>query len=320
MVLLISEDVSRRILSFPDYLESMERAFSEISKKRTIVPDRTTIESSEKKFSLEYMTAYIREIDAIGCSISYSSDDISSTSYIVLQDPLTGRIVMLTEASYIIEMLTAATAAIAIELLSIKDARNLGLFGAGNQAYGQLLAACKMRSIEKCQVFDVNKVKCRNFAELTSKEFGIDVTPQESTRTLVEQSDIITTITTSKTPVFEGKWVLPGTHINGMGSTSPKQRELDTFTICNSKLIVDSVKHCLGNAGDLIIPLEKGILTTQMIHGEIGEIIIGKKEKRSNQEEITVFKSVGVAAQDISVAHTLYEKAIKMGIGQIVCL
>jgi ornithine cyclodeaminase/alanine dehydrogenase-like protein (mu-crystallin family) len=158
----------------------------------------------------------------------------------------------------------------------------------------------------------------KTFCEEIHKKTGIEAIPVNKPEEAVSGSDIIITATTSKNPVFKGEWLEKGVHINAIGSHTPETRELDETTIKKSKIIVDSKEATLKEAGDLIIPIKKGIISSNAIYAELGELIAGKKLGRESKDEITVFKSVGLAIQDISTAKLVYEKAVKENIGKTI--
>ena len=233
-----------------------------------------------------------------------------------MQDVNTGDVNCIMDGGYLTAMRTGAVSGCAIEYLAKEKAEITGLFGTGVQGMTQLWAACVARpTIKKCKDYDVRKSISEEFAQKMSKKLNIEVEVADSAEDTVKSADIILTATTSATPIFHGKWVKPGTHISGIGSHSPGTRELDGDTILNSKVICDQISACLAEAGDLIIPLNEGIINKEHIYGELGEIISGKKPGRINDEEITVFKSVGLAVQDAATAKLVYETALKEKIG-----
>jgi ornithine cyclodeaminase/alanine dehydrogenase len=238
---------------------------------------------------------------------------------VLLQDDNTGDVICIMDGGYLTAMRTGAVSGCAIEYLAKEKAETVGLFGTGVQGMTQLWAACVARpTIKKCKVYDVRKSVSEEFAQKMSKKLNIEVEVADSAEDTVKSADIILTATTSATPIFHGKWVKPGTHISGIGSHSPGTRELDGDTILNSKVICDQINACLSEAGDLIIPLNEGIIKKEHIYGELGEIISGKKPGRENNDEITVFKSVGLAIQDAAAAKLVYDKARKEEIGTTV--
>ena len=150
-----------------------------------------------------------------------------------------------------------------------------------------------------------------------SERLNIPVEPADDVRAAVEMADVIATATTAHEPLFDGNWLSPGTHINGIGSHSPGARELDTTAIQRAKVVADQIVACLAEAGDLIIPIREGAITETHIHAQLGEIVAGLNPGREADEEITLFKSVGLAIQDVAVAVLVLEKARAAGVGQV---
>jgi ornithine cyclodeaminase/alanine dehydrogenase-like protein (mu-crystallin family) len=153
-----------------------------------------------------------------------------------------------------------------------------------------------------------------------SAKLGLDIRPADSPAQILAESDIVCTASSSSTPLFDGSLVRPGTHINGIGSHSPNARELDTTIIQRSKVVADSLEACLKEAGDIMIPLQEGAISKSHIHAELGEIVLGRKPARANPQEITLFKSNGLAIQDAATAKLVYDRARHAGIGQDVVL
>jgi ornithine cyclodeaminase len=222
------------------------------------------------------------------------------------------------DGTYLTALRTGAASGAATDLLARRDARVVAIFGAGTQGRTQLEAVCTARSITQVFVFDKERKRAERFvAEMGSRgapipeEIEIASSPAEAVR----RADILCTATTSTVPVFEGKELRPGTHINAVGAYTPQMQEVDVETIRRAKVVIDSRDASLAEAGDLIIPLRQGTITERHIHAEIGEIVAGRKPGRTSEEEITYFKSVGVAVQDVAAARRILEKATELGLG-----
>ncbi|MCX7669019.1 MAG: ornithine cyclodeaminase family protein, partial [Anaerolineae bacterium] len=212
-----------------------------------------------------------------------------------------------------------AASGVATRYLARADARVVGIFGAGIQARTQLMAMAAVRPITEARVYDPLADQAATFSREMSEALGIPVRPVDDPRAAVAGCDIIVTASTSKVPVFDGAWLAPGTHINGVGSHSPDARELDAQTIRRSKVVVDLRDAALAEAGDLIMPIHAGEITAGHIYADLGEIVTGKPG-RTDPTEITLFKSVGLAIQDVSTAMRVYELARQKGIGQEIAL
>jgi ornithine cyclodeaminase/alanine dehydrogenase-like protein (mu-crystallin family) len=164
-------------------------------------------------------------------------------------------------------------------------------------------------------VLDVVRDAAGEFAEEMGAKLGVAVAPTEDVRGAVSDADIVVTASSSHDPVFDGAWLRPGTHVNNVGSHSPDARELDTTTVARSKFVADLKEANLAEAGDILIPIQEGAVTENHIHASLGEIVVGERPGRENRDEITVFKSCGLAIQDVATAAAVYDAARAKGIG-----
>jgi ornithine cyclodeaminase len=195
------------------------------------------------------------------------------------------------------------------------------VFGSGVQARAQLEAACAVRRIREVRIVGRTPSSVEKFAEEVANWPNAPQVSMAGYRNeAVEGADIIITATTSTEPVFDGRFLGPGTHITGVGSFARHMQEVDETTVQKSKIVVDSIQACLAEAGDLVIPLEKNVITKLDIHGELGAIINGELSGRESADEITFFKSVGVAVQDAAAAHAILRQAQAQGLGTVVTL
>jgi ornithine cyclodeaminase/alanine dehydrogenase-like protein (mu-crystallin family) len=217
--------------------------------------------------------------------------------------------------NHLTAMRTAAVCGVATKYLARKDSEVLGLFGAGVEGRTQVLAIHEVRPLRRVNVFDLAPGKAASFAEEMSVATGIEIVAVDDPKAAVTGCDVVSTTTSSTIPVFEGGWLEEGTHVNAIGSHSPDVRELDSDTIARSRVVVDSKKAVLAEAGDLIVPIKEGRFSEDHISAELGELITGEKKGRSSNAEITLFKSVGLALQDSAAAAKAYELAKKRGIG-----
>jgi alanine dehydrogenase len=235
---------------------------------------------------------------------------------LLLNDPRTGTLVAIMDAGFLTAMRTGAASGVATKYLAREDAHSVAVFGAGVQARTQLMAVCEVRPIERAGVYDPVQEAREKYAAEMSERLSIPVEPADDPLSCVERgSDVIVAASASRTPVFEGAWLAPGTHINGIGSHSPDARELDTETVRRAKVVPDYGPACLAEAGDLILPIQQGAITEDHLHASLGEVVAGLKPGRESPEEITLFKSVGLAVQDASTAARVYALARQAGVG-----
>ncbi len=320
-VLLLNRKQVETVLDMKDTIKAMKTAFSQLSDGTAVLPQRIVI-SAKGGVSL-YMPAYLPQSESLSVKVvtvfknNPSEYDLPTTlGKVLLQDIKTGDVICIMDGGYLTAMRTGAVSGLAIEYLAKENAETVGLFGTGVQGMTQLWAACVARpSIKRGMVFDVRKDIAESFAQKMTEKLNIPIKVAELAEDIIKSSEIILTATTSALPIFHGKWIQPGTHISGIGSHSPGTRELDSETILRSKVVCDQVSACLAEAGDIIIPITEGIITKEHIYGDLGEIITGKKAGRADDQEITVFKSVGLAIQDAATAKLVFEKASTQKIG-----
>jgi ornithine cyclodeaminase/alanine dehydrogenase len=306
-----------------DCLQAVETAFSELAHGRAVMPQRAVIPISAHKGIYLAMPAYIGgDMDALGLKVVTAYPDNPSKhklptvlGTLLLCDPATGKAVAIMDAGYLTAVRTGAASGVATKYLAREDAKTCVIFGAGVQARKQLEAVHITRKLDKASVIDIVKDASESFASEMSAQLGLDVVPTEDVEGSVREADIVVTASSSHDPLFDGNWLKPGTHVNNIGSHTPDARELDTTTVKRSKYVADLKEANLAEAGDILIPIQEGAVTEDHIYASLGEIVIGEKPGRENPEEITVFKSCGLAVQDASTALAVYNAAREKGIG-----
>ncbi|MCX7833052.1 MAG: ornithine cyclodeaminase family protein [Ignavibacteria bacterium] len=321
MVLILTREDLINILQMSDCINAVEKAFAELANGTAVLPLRIGIKP-ENGLCL-YMPAYLKESQALACKVVsvYKDNPVkyklpTTIGKVLLQNPETGEVVCIMDGGYLTAVRTGAASGVATKYLANKETNKIaGIFGAGVQAKMQLWAVCEVREIKKAIVYDLSEDAVNNFISEMSNKLNIEIekayAPEE-----VLVADIICTATSSSTPIFNGNKLRQGMHINGIGSHSPNARELDTITIKRSLLVGDSTEACFNESGDIIIPLKNGEITQSHFHGELGEIIIGKKPGRTSEDQITLFKSNGLAIQDAATAKLVYDKARELKIGK----
>ena len=320
MTLILNKTDVASVLSMKDCMDAMETAFSELANGTAVLPLRTAI-SPPDGLSL-YMPAYLKNMQALACKVVtvYKNNPLkynlpTTIGKVLLQDPLTGDVICIMNGGYLTAVRTGAASGVATKYLARKENGQIaGIFGAGVQAKMQLWAVAEARKLSRAIVYDVSEGAAHAFVSEMSKKLNLDITHATSPDELL-QADILCTATSSANPLFDGNNVREGTHINGIGSHTPSARELDTAIVKRSKFVGDSREACFKEAGDIIIPVNAGEIPESHFYAELGEIITGKKEARTNNKEITIFKSNGLAIQDAATAKLVYEKALEAGIG-----
>ena len=246
---------------------------------------------------------------------AYTTNRSGNRFLVHLFDAASGLLCAVIEADYMGMIRTGAASGIAARCLARPGARVAGVFGAGWQAEGHVLALCAALSLEKVKVFSRNREKLAAFCQRMSGMTGVAVVPADSAEETVRGSDIIGTVTTAVQPLFDAEWLQPGTHINAAGSNALIRQELSEATLRRCALIaVDAVPTALAEAGDLLPLLEKGRLHTRQLV-ELGDILTGRHAGRTSAEQITVFESQGMAIQDLAVALRVVAAARERGLG-----
>lgn len=311
--------------SMENAIEAVKLAFSMYSKGKSLVPLRTNITVPPSQGQTLFMPAYCEDMNSLGIKIvsifpknvGKNKNVVSAT--MILLDAITGEVCCLLDGTYLTQLRTGAATGVACDILVRKDAKIGALIGTGGQAASQLEAMLTSRHLEVLKIAGLNYKKAIIFAENMRKlysHFGTKIIAVESPNEAVAEADIITVVTSSKKPVFDGTLIKKGALINGVGSYTPFMQEIDEYTVCNAtSIFVDSLDAAFVEAGDLIIPIEKGLMGKDKISGELGEVVLGNLKGRKNEEEIIIFKTVGIAIQDIITADAIYKKAVSLGIG-----
>jgi ornithine cyclodeaminase len=313
--ILTSDDV-KAALPMPKAIEIMKHAFGQLSAGKATVPLRSKI-SSDKGDTL-LMPAYLHGSQDLGIKIvsiykdNPSKDIPTVTAIVIVLDPQTGQPRALIEGDSLTAIRTGATGGLASELLARRNAKTVALFGAGVQARAQLQGVITVRSITRINLLDLSLSASQKLAdEIATWEQAPAVNLVSNSKEAIQDADIIITATTSSKPVFDGHGLKAGTHITGVGSYTPQMREVDETTVQRARIVVDSRQACLAEAGDLIIP-------KATVDAELGEIINGIKPGRHSDEEITFFKTVGVAVEDAAAAAAILSEAETNGLGKVI--
>lgn len=317
MALFLREADVERLLTMQATIELVERVHREYSTGQAIdVPrERTRL----PKAALHILQGAVPSAGVFGYK-AYTSSREGVRFLVYAFDAERGNLEAVVEANRLGMMRTGAAGGVAAKWLAREDAKVVGLFGAGWQAQGQLEALARVRKLARVKVFSRTAEKLAKFCEKMRARLSIDVVPAASPEDAVKGSDIVVTITTSATPVFDGEWLAPGTHVNAAGSNSLLRQEIDETAVRRAQpVVVDSRPTALKEAGDLLPALEKGRLHAGALT-ELGEVIAGLRAGRTSSEQITLFESQGMAIQDLVIAAHLMRLAREQGAGSEVDL
>lgn len=293
---------------------AVEKAFKEYHEGKAKMPTRSTIMLPKYNGSISFMPSYLEETNIQATKIisiypNNPKTGLPTTSaWLIVNDPETGQISALMEASYLTAMRTGAVTGVAAKYLARKDSKIVAVFGAGIQARTQLMAITTIRKIEEAKVYDPNISRAEVYAKEMSEKLGILVKVSEEGSDAAKDADIIVTATTSRNPVINRKWLDKKTHISAIGAFYPDCREIDSETVRDSKIVIDDWEAMKLEAGDILIPINEGGINENNIYATLGEIVTGAKEGRMDKDGLTLFKSVGLAIQDSSVAKAVLTK------------
>ena len=316
-LLVVNADEQRRLIDMKEVIDHVGVALREFSAGRTITPIRTSLAFGQSQNTALVMPSIAEELKGLGLKVvnvvpgNHKVGKKTINGVVMLFDFDTGEPMALLEGSYLTKIRTGALSGVATKYLSRQDSKILCLIGTGEQATGLLEAVLAVRDIEKDILYNRTEQKAHEFANYISERFSNEVLVYKDANMAVREADIMITATNSASPVFLEP-LRPGVHINAVGSFRPEMQELPSYAIASSdKVVVESREAALEETGDLKIPILEGGFSSDRIYAELGEIVSGEKTGRENDDEITVFKSVGLAVVDIIVAKYVYEKALK---------
>jgi len=326
VIRILSRADVRRALPMRQAIEAMKRAFAQLSTGQADVPLRVPLQVNRHNGVTLFMPAYLAADDQMAIKIVSVFNDNPAKglplihALVVVVDATTGIPAAVMDGTYLTALRTGAASGAATDLLARQDARTAAIFGAGAQARTQLEAVCAVRPIREAWVYDVAPQQAAAYADEMSRYLSLPVRVAGTPAEAVHQADVICTATTSSSPVFDDADVRPGTHVNAVGAYTPHMQEVPVETVLRARVVIDHHEASLAEAGDLLIPLQRGLMTQAHIYAELGEIAAGRKPGRATPEEITLFKSVGVAVQDVAAASAVLEAARRLNLGTEVAL
>ncbi len=326
MALLLTRSDVEAALPMAECIASQEYAFREHGLGNAMTPHRLGLKTPGQDGLYIAMPSYLGGDPSGAMAVKvltfYPNNPAAGlpaiTATVLLHDPTTGALLAIMDGASITGLRTAAGSAVATKYLARAEAATVGILGSGVQAETHLVAMCAVRPVQTAWVYSRDRDRRTDFAERMAARLGIEVTPVSSARAAVEGAEIVVTATTAREPIVDGDWFAPGVHINCVGSGIPDRRELDDKIVQRAKIVVDTYDSALAEAGDLLIPMAQGLITQRALHADLGEILTGQKAGRTDEAEITIFKSVGVALQDVGAAAWIYRRAKELGLGQVV--
>jgi ornithine cyclodeaminase len=322
---ILSRKDVQQCVTMPQAIDAVKQAFISLAQEKALLPLRTQVPVAKQGGITLFMPAYLPEMGSLGTKIvsvfpeNAKRNQPTIHAIVIICNDKTGEPAAMMDGSYLTALRTGAASGVATDHLARHDARTAAIIGAGVQGRTQLEAICCVREIQKVWVYDKNPRMADSFSEemKTRKEpIPNDIHAARSPEEAVSEADVICVATTSSVPVFEDKHLKPGVHINGVGSYTPLMQEIPEKTILRAKVIVDSLSASLEEAGDLIIPLKKGLIKKSHILGELSGVAAGRLMVRETEQDVTFFKSVGLAVQDMAVAGLVLQKAGELRLGR----
>jgi ornithine cyclodeaminase/alanine dehydrogenase-like protein (mu-crystallin family) len=320
-VLIVSQSEVTRMLPMPECIEAMAEALMAVGRGEVVLPLRQVVPLPHHLGALASMPVYAESPRGMAVKViavfpgNHGTAFDSHQGAVLLFEGEHGSLQAILDASEVTAIRTAAVSGVATRLLAREDAGDLSILGSGVQARTHLAAMLAVRRIHRVRVWSPTPEKRERFAEREGRRHGITVEAVASAQEAVAEADLICTTTSSREPVLKGEWLAPGAHVNAVGSSIRSARELDTGAVMRSRLFVDRRESTLAEAGDFLFPKAEGAIGDDHIRGEIGEILLGRLRGRESDEEITLFKSLGIAVEDLAAAQLVYARAVEQGVG-----
>ncbi len=304
-------------------VQAVEKAFSDLASGKANMPQRTPIFVPDHHGVALFMPAHIQSLGALGAKVvTVYKDNVPKHNLptvlgtIILLDEATGFPLAIMDGGYLTAMRTGAVSGVATKYMARADASVALIFGTGVQAFTQVLGVHEARPLSKLLAYSIDPIdRRRSFGERVTAKTGVPVEIVENPGEAAARADIVILATSAANPIVDGKWFKPGTHINSVGSHANGMRELDTLTVQKSRVICDHTAACQAEAGDFLIPIKAGEWSWDRVAGDLGDVVNGKVPGRAAKDDITLFKSVGLAVQDMAAARCVFDEAVKRGIG-----
>jgi ornithine cyclodeaminase/alanine dehydrogenase-like protein (mu-crystallin family) len=321
-ILVLSHDEVVELLPIKECITVMSDALIALAAGKVHQPLRTIIRPPDAAGVMGLMPSYISgDRAAFGLKAicvfpgNPAKGKDSHQGAVLLFSAESGELLAMMNASAITAIRTASVSGVATDLLAREDAGNLAIIGSGVQARSHLAAMSQVRSIKRCRIASRQIEHARKFAEEMRRNFSFPLEPVDSVEEALEGADVIVTVTSAIEPIVRREWVCPGAHLNVVGSSTPNAREVDSATMAASSLFVDRRESTINEAGDYLFSLRDGAIGPDHIRAEIGEVLKGDRPGRTSPDEITLFRSLGLAIEDLAAAEYLYRKAGRLNAG-----
>jgi ornithine cyclodeaminase len=322
-VRVISKADVERLLPMAECIDLMAEALATLARGDAVLPLRQMVWQPNKRGMIGVMPGYLGSPARFGLKIVSIFPGNAGTGYdshqgaVLMFDPEVGSPLAVLDASAITAIRTAAVSGVATRTLARPDAGDLAILGAGVQAAAHLEAIACVRTLRRVRVWSRDRARAQRLATRVAARYGVSVEPVATARAAVEGADLICTTTSASEPVLEGAWIAPGAHLNAVGACFAHARELDTTAVVRSRLYVDRRESALAESGDVLIPIQEGAIDEDHIVGELGDLLLRRVPGRTAAREITLFKSLGIAIEDLAAAHHVIQRAEAEGAGTV---
>jgi len=320
-VLVVSQAEVGGLLPIAECMDVMAEALGALSAGRAIMPLRNLLWLPDQSGGLVTMPSLLLDAGAMGLKVISVFPGNRGTVFdshqgaVLLFDVEHGRLLAIIDATEITAIRTAAVSGVATRLLAREDAEILAILGSGTQARTHLEAMSVARPVRHVRVWSRSLENARRFAHREGRRLGLDIQAMPEAEEAVADADVVCTTTSSREPILRGAWLAPGTHVNAIGAVGPTTRELDTDAIAHSRLFVDRMDSAHNEAGEFVMAREEGAIGDDHIVAELGDVVLGRAPGRTTPEEITVFRGLGLAVEDLAAAQHIYRRAEETGAG-----
>ena len=320
-MLVLSESQVQSLIDLNELIATLAQAHIQYSSGKAVMPVRLVVPLPHIQGRITSMPGYLTEDKALGMKVvTYFQENPKRNLPAILATVMlfsadTGKMIAAMDGGYITAIRTACASALATKTMANPDARVLGILGAGVQARAHILALTRVRHLSRIKLYSPSGKSALSIKQELEPQCRVPITVVNSAQDAVLNSDLLVTVTTAKEPIVNVQWLKPGVHINAVGSHRADVREIDGETLKRAKVVVDSREAIMAECGDILLALKENSISEADIHGEIGEVLAGSKTGRSNAGEFTLYKSVGIAIQDVATAQLVYRKALEQNVG-----
>ncbi len=320
-MLLLSESEVQSLIDIDELITALEQAHIQYSTGKAVMPVRLVVPLPQIQGRITSMPGYLNQDQALGMKVvTYFQDNDKQglpaiLATIMLFSAGTGKMIAAMDGTYITTMRTACVSALATRVLANAETPSLGIIGAGVQARAHICALSHVRKLSRIKIYSPSGLSGEKIKTDLEEEIGIHIDVMPDAEQTVRDSDLVVTVSTARKPVLQFEWLKSGAHINAVGSHRPDLREIDGETLSRSRVVVDSRDAIMAECGDILLAIKEQSFGEQGIHAEIGEVLTGAKPGRSSAAEMTLYKSVGIAIQDVAAAQLVYRKALERNVG-----